>query len=90
MKQVISQFDESTISNFSKFVPLVNPADFVSHAVTLLLLGFLCVVAFVSYHVVHSTSKSRSLFNEITLASSASIFLGTGTLLAMLGAGLYV
>jgi len=86
----ITQLDESSIIGFSKFVPLVNPSDLISHAVTLILLGFICVVAFVSYHVVHSTPKSRSLFNEITLASTASVFLGTGTLLAMLGAGLYV
>jgi TRAP-type C4-dicarboxylate transport system permease small subunit len=90
MNKVVSLFDESEIQRFSAFVPLVDPRDLTSHAVTLLLLGFLCVVAFVSYHVVHSTPKSRSLVTEISLASSASIFLGTGTLLAMLGAGLYV
>lgn len=77
-------------AGYGQYVPLINPSDFSSHAFSLLVLGFILVIAFVSYEVAHTTIKSRSIVKEFTLASGASILLGTGTLLAMLGAGLYV
>ncbi len=86
----ITQLDPESLSRFNRFVPLVEPHNVLRIAVQLLLAGFVCVVAFVSYEVINSTAKSRSLVKEITLATGASVFLGVGTLMAMLGVGLYV
>ncbi len=84
------QFDESTLSKFGPFKPFLAPDNFLTIAVQLLLAGFLCVVAFVSYEVIHSTSKSRSLVKELSLATVASVLIGFGTVVGMVGVGLYV
>ena len=86
----ITLLDAESLSRFDRFIPLVEPTNFIRIAVQLLLAGFVCVVAFVSYEVINSTAKSRSLVKEISLATGASVFLGVGTLMAMLGVGLYV
>jgi ABC-type tungstate transport system substrate-binding protein len=47
-------------------------------------------VGFVSYEVIHSTVKSRSLVKELSLAAVASVLIGFGTVVGMVGVGLYV
>ena len=90
-KVSLTQFDPSQVlSSVSPFRPLVNPADFLSHSVTLLLMGFCLLVALISYEVTHPTIKSRSLVKELSLAASTSVLLGSGALMAMLASGLYV
>jgi hypothetical protein len=78
------------LEGFTAFEPLVRPQDFLTHAITLVLLAFASLVVFISYEVVHKTRKSRSIVTEFTIASTTSVFLGTGILMAMLAAGLYV
>ena len=78
------------LEGFTVFEPLVRPKDFMLHAITLLLLGFAAIVVFISYEVVHKTRKSRSIVTEFSIATTASVFLGTGILMGMLAAGLYV
>jgi TRAP-type C4-dicarboxylate transport system permease small subunit len=86
----VVDFDPTVVEQYGKFTPLVEPDRFLTLAVQLLLTGFVCVIAFVSYEVIHSTAKSRSLTKEITLAVAASVLLGVGALMAMLGVGLFV
>lgn len=86
----IVDFDQSIVEQFGRFTPLVVPDRFLTIAVQLLLTGFMFVIAFVSYEVIHSTTKSRSLTKEVTLALAASVLLGVGSLMAMLGVGLFV
>ena len=90
VKMTVVEFSQETLSKFRPFVPIIEPADFLTHAVRLLLLGFVCVVTFVAYQVINSTSNSRSLVKEFSMAASASVLIGMGSLLAMLGLGLYV
>ena len=78
------------VSGYTKFIPLVDPSNFIGHAVKLLALGFICVMAFMSYEVANPTAKRRSLAKEFSIAGAASVLLGMGVLMAMLGAGLYV
>ena len=78
------------LEGFTAFEPIVDPRDFLTHAITLILLAFTSLVVFISYEVVHKTRKSRSIVTEFTIASTASVFLGTGALMAMLAFGLYV
>jgi hypothetical protein len=78
------------LEGFTVFEPIVDPRDFLTHAITLILLAFTSLVVFISYEVVHKTRKSRSIVTEFTIASTASVFLGTGALMAMLAFGLYV
>lgn len=84
---LVNSIDET---RFGAFVPVVDPANFLTFAVRFLLLGFVCVVTFVAYEVINSTTKSRSIVKEFSMAAAASILLGMGSLLAMLGLGLYV
>jgi TRAP-type C4-dicarboxylate transport system permease small subunit len=86
----IVRFDKTLVDGFEKFNPIVEQERFLTLAVQLLLTGFLCVVAFLSYEVTHSTTKSRSIVKEIVLAVVASVLLGVGILMAMLGVGLFV
>jgi TRAP-type C4-dicarboxylate transport system permease small subunit len=83
-------FNQEFLDKFREFTPMVEPDRFLSLAVQLLLAGFVCVIAFVSYEVIHSTSKSRSLVKEISIATVASILLGVGSVMAGLGLGLYI
>ena len=78
------------LDGFTPFEPLVRPQDFLVHAITLLLLAFAAIVVFISYEVVHKTRKSRSIVTEFSIASTAAVLPGTGILMAMLAAGLYV
>lgn len=86
----IVTFDQSYLDKFTAFTPVVEPDRFLSLGVQLLLSGFVLVIAFVSYEVIHSTVKSRSLVKEISLATAASVLLGMGSVMAALGVGLYI
>ena len=86
----LQQFNASSMSSFGPFRSLVDPSEFLSHAVTLLLLGSIVVIAFISFEVTHKTNKSRSLLTEFSMAATASVLLGMGALMAMLAGGLYV
>ncbi len=87
----LNQFDvASTLASLGAYQPLFKPDNFLSNAVTLLLIGFIIVVYFISYQVTHKTNNSRSLVVELALASMASVLLGTGAVMAMLASGLYV
>ena len=78
------------LEGFTAYEPIVRPQDFMLHAIILLLLAFAAIVVFISYEVVHKTRKSRSILKEFSIASTASVLLGTGILMGMLAAGLYV
>ena len=86
----LKPFSPELLEKYREFSPVVDPNEFIGISIKLLLVGFIIVVAFLSYEVTHTTIQSRSIVKEFTLASSASITLGAGILFAMLGAGLYV
>ena len=86
----MSLFDINSVNIVGSFKPLVDPKDFLWHSILLLLAGFSVLVALIGYEVTHPTIKSRSLTKEMTLATSASMLLGVGALMAMLASGLYV
>ena len=86
----LKPFDSAVLKQYSAFVPVVDPNELVDYSIKFLVIGFILVIAFVSYEVTHTTVHTRSLVKEFTLASSASIMLGVGALMGMLGAGLYV
>jgi hypothetical protein len=58
-------------------------------ATLLLILGLAATAAFFLYQV-SQTRHSKSLRQEIVLAGTASVFLGTGTLFLLLWTGVYV
>jgi TRAP-type C4-dicarboxylate transport system permease small subunit len=89
--ETLNQFN---VNDFAEklvpFKPMFDPSRFLINAVVLLSLGFFVVVYFISYQVTHRTNKSRSLVTELSLASIASVLLGTGAMMGMLASGLYV
>ena len=87
---ILREFDQETLNRFGPFIPVVEPDNFLTIAARLLLLGFVCVIMFTAYQVINSTVISRSLVKEFSMAAAASALLGMGSLLAMLGLGLYV
>ena len=84
------ELEDINLERFGPFQPLIAPENFLTIAVQLLLVGCVCLVGFVSYEVIHSTVKSRSLVKELSLAAVASVLIGFGTVVGMVGVGLYV
>ncbi|KAI8056124.1 hypothetical protein BDF22DRAFT_673921 [Syncephalis plumigaleata] len=71
-------------SNLVPFQPLLNPNSFTLLATITLILGALLSSAF-------SISSAKSgIANQLTLAASASTFLGFGMVFAFLAVGIYV
>lgn len=76
-------------AEMSRYVPPLNPSMYPTLGMLLTVIGIFFMAWFFVYEIT-GTKYVRELFKELTIATVASVFTGTGLLFVALWVGIYV